>query len=126
MRFAPSALGFATALASLLSAGCECSGVQCGVCSGVAITIEVIDATSRMPIEDANVVIDGKACSVTGFQGPGVYACDGGAGAHTVQVSAPGHVSKTLAVTLKDDEDDSCCSCGPQTGATAELDPTTP
>jgi hypothetical protein len=119
-------LWFTAACASFWLAGCGCDGVACDVCSGVPITITVIDAMSRMPILDASVLIDGKPCKVTGFQGPGSYACDGAVGSHSVDVSAPGHTSKTLPVTLNDADDDSCCSCGPQTSATAELDPAMP
>jgi hypothetical protein len=124
---APSSLvWFAAACVSLWLAGCGCEGVMCGVCSGVPITIVVTDAQSEMPIEDATVLIDGNPCKITGFQGPGAYACDGAVGSHSIEISAPGHVSKSLTVALPDEDDDSCCSCGPQTSATAELDPAMP
>jgi hypothetical protein len=126
MRGHPFLFWFAAACSSLWLAGCGCDGVVCDVCSGIPITITVIDATTQMPIQDATVLIDGKPCKVTGFQGPGDYGCDGAVGSHSVDVSAPGHASKTLTVNLKELEDEGCCSCGPQTGATAALDPVMP
>jgi hypothetical protein len=127
MRLRSFAFCLATASVSLFLTGCdECSGVVCDGCSGVAIDIYVIDATSRMSIADATVLADGKPCESNSVQGPGHYACDGGIGAHTVEISAPGHASNTITVTLKDDEGDGCCSCPPETSAIADLDPAMP
>ncbi|MCC6556361.1 MAG: carboxypeptidase regulatory-like domain-containing protein [Polyangiaceae bacterium] len=113
---------FASALsgaASLL--GCGCDGVQCGACSGVPITVVVTDADTGEAIEDAIVTIGGKECPRTEFQGPGSYGCDVPVGSYTVTVAAPGHAEATQGVTLAEEEDESCCSCGPQASAAVAL-----
>ncbi|MCK6590104.1 MAG: hypothetical protein HUU21_02300 [Polyangiaceae bacterium] len=116
-------LSFLAVAGSLLLAGCGCDGVQCGACSGVAVAVQVLDAATMQPIEDASVTIDGAPCPRSQFSGPGVYACDVQPGTYSVSVSAPGHAVKDVSVTLPEDESDSCCSCGPQTSAKVVLDP---
>jgi len=105
--------------------GCGCDGVQCDVCSGIPITVQVVDATTGQPIADATVTVDGRACEhrPAANQVDGVYGCEGSAGEREIAVSAPGHAPQTKTVELPEDEDESCCSCGPQTSTKVELPP---
>lgn len=101
-------------------AGC-CGGVLCDVCASPGIGVTVVDAATQSPIEDATVTANGKACPLGGSTGPGGYNCNVSPGSYTIEVSAPGHTTSKVQVTLEEEQGGGCCSCPPSAGAKVVL-----
>ena len=65
------------------------------------LQIVLTDEISQMPLRNARLALPGGGAQGTQI-GPGVYILDLPPGRHSIVISAPGHVSRVLHLTLED------------------------
>jgi hypothetical protein len=85
----------------------DCSRVDCAACAP-ALTVNVLDASTRVAVRDATITGATASCSqgqCTFMEGPRTYV---------FTVEAEGYVGAELSETVEATTSEGCCSCGYQ------------
>jgi hypothetical protein len=111
-------LALALLLALFAAAGCDrCKGVVCDPCDA-PVHLVVTDASTGGPVDGVTVQGAQGPCQVVAASAATECwlsredATQDPAGTYSLSISAPGHETRTLEVTVSPDASGACCSCG--------------